>query len=160
MNSARIFRIKSLCFFINFSSYSISHEKSVKLKKVLKSKGYEVIEKIEGEYELVLLLNVLDRCEAPITILEQIKKVKKKYLLVSIVLPFKGFYTSGTKQMPQEENFMDYFKNWEESVNILNKKFENLGFEVLTISRLPYLSEGNFNKYMYFLDTVVFLLKN
>lgn len=135
-------------------------ETAVKLQGVLKKKGFTIKYEIEGEYELVCLLNVLDRCENPETIMKQIHNVKKKLVLISIVLPFSGFYQEGTKKLPQKEKFCSYYKSFEESVNVINKKFGDLGFETLKISRLPYLSEGNMNKEMFFLDTAIFLLRN
>lgn len=134
-------------------------ETSEKLKLTLKNKGFKVIDSIDGQFDLVVLLNVLDRCEKPISLLESIKKLKFKYFLTSIVLPFSGFYTENTKKYPQKEYFIDKYKNWEESVNIIHKKMESLGFEVIKLSRLPYLSEGNHNKSLFFLDTVILVMK-
>jgi hypothetical protein len=133
-------------------------ESSHKLINVLLKNGYKIQNEIEGEFELVSCLNVLDRCDRPLGILEKILKVKKKYVLISIVLPYRGFYHDGNNKRPQLETLIEYYKNWEENVNILCKIFTEMGFIVKKISRVPYLSEGNRNKEMYFLDTAVFIL--
>lgn len=135
-------------------------ETASKLIKALEKKGYKTKTDIEGEYELISLLNVLDRCEYPITIMKKIHQIKSKFIIVSIVLPFSGFYQEGTKKYPQKESFCEKYKNFEESVNVISVKFNELGFDVIRISRVPYLSEGNINREMFFLDTAVFILKN
>jgi len=135
-------------------------ETAANMIKVLKTKGYSIQDDISGEYELVTCLNVLDRCDKPITILKEILKVKKRFAMLSIVLPFKGFYNSGKKQCKQLEEVIGCFKEWEESVHRLSKLFIELGFKIEKISRIPYLSEGDFRQEMYYLDTVIFILSN
>jgi hypothetical protein len=134
-------------------------ESSKKMIKVLQKNGYKIQNEIEGNFELVACLNVLDRCDRPITMLENIKKINKKYAIISIVLPFRGFYYNGVKKSEQLEHLIDYYKHWEENVNILCKKFNELGFKIIKVSRLPYLSEGDNKKEMYSLDTAVFILE-
>jgi hypothetical protein len=133
-------------------------ESSQKMIKSLRSQGYKLQNEIEGEFELISCLNVLDRCDRPISIFKKILDIKKKKVIISIVLPFKGFYYNGNKQYPQEENLIGYYKNWEENVNILSKYLMELGFIIDKIARVPYLSEGNYYRQIYTLDTVVFVL--
>ena len=123
--------------------------------KVLKTKGYSIQDNISGEFELVTCLNVLDRCDKPITILKDIYNVKKRFAMFSIVLPFKGFYNNGKKQCKQLEEVIGCYKEWEESVHRLCKLFMDIGYTIEKISRVPYLSEGDFKKQMYYLDTVI-----
>ena len=133
-------------------------ETSVKMLNVLTSKGYAITDKIEGEYDIVCLLNVLDRCDSPVSILKAIHAVKKKYVIISIVLPYRGFYMDGLKKADQLETLIGTFKEWEESVHSLCKEFVEIGFKIEKISRLPYLSEGDQHKEMYKLNTAIFVL--
>ncbi len=135
-------------------------EYSQKMISVLAKSGYKIQQEIEGSFDLIACLNVLDRCDRPLTILKKIQNIKKNKVLISIVLPYRGFYynNSSKKQSPQLETLIDYYKNWEENVNILAKTFRELGFNVDKISRVPYLSEGTFRKRLYTLDTAVFVL--
>jgi len=133
-------------------------EASPNMINVLKNKGFDTQEDISGDYELIGLLNVLDRCDKPISILKSIQKIKKKFVIISIVLPFRGFYTEGLNKLPQIEKVIGSYKEWEESVHRLSRLFLDLGFNIEKISRLPYLSEGNFKSNMYSLDTAIFIL--
>jgi len=133
-------------------------ESCEKLIKVLNKNGYTTQNEIEGDFELISCLNVLDRCDRPISILKSIQRIKKKFVIISIVLPFRGFYYNGNKKCPQLESLIDYYKNWEENVNILCKTFVEMGFEIEKISRVPYLSEGDNKRQCSWLDTAVFIL--
>jgi hypothetical protein len=64
----------------------------------------------------------------------------------------------GTKQLSQLESVIDYDKSWEKNVNNLSVVFQEIGFNIEKISRVPYLSEGDMGKELYYLDTVIFLL--
>ncbi len=134
-------------------------EAAPKMIKVLKSQGFNTTTDISGKYDLVSCLNVLDRCDKPISILESMRAVDAKCYIIAIVLPYKGFYHDNTKKLPQLETLIDTYKNWEESVNVLVSGFKDLGFSVEKISRVPYLSEGNYYQKIYSLDTAVFILK-
>lgn len=48
---------------------------------------------------------------------------------------------------------------WEEQVKNLSDVFSNIGFEVETVTRLPYLCEGDMHQDYYVLDDAVFVLK-
>lgn len=51
-------------------------------------------------------------------------------------------------------------KTWEEQVNNLtNEVFRKVGFEVETLTRLPYLCEGDMARDYYLLDDAVFVLR-
>jgi hypothetical protein len=64
----------------------------------------------------------------------------------------------GTKQLSQLESVIYYDKSWEKNVNNLSVVFQEIGFNIEKISRVPYLSEGDMGKELYYLDTVIFLL--
>lgn len=49
---------------------------------------------------------------------------------------------------------------WEEQVkNLSDDVFSSIGFEVETVTRLPYLCEGDMHQDYYVLDDAVFVLK-
>ncbi len=114
-------------------------------------------------YDLISCLNVLDRCDAPLSMLKQIhsKLSPGGHLLLALVLPFQPFVESGVSQAaPSELLPISEDGNWEESVGELwDGTLKPLGFELVTVSRLPYLCEGDLNQDYYSLDDVILVLR-
>lgn len=90
--------------------------------------------------------------------LHEIFKMKKKFVILSIVLPFSGFYSEGVKKFPQKEELIKYNRSWEESVDKLCEVFTEIGFNIVSISRVPYLSEGNLRREYFKLNATIFVL--
>ncbi|TKC36516.1 hypothetical protein EI555_020407, partial [Monodon monoceros] len=82
------------------------------------------------QYDVITCLNLLERCDQPLTLLKDIRKI----------LEIKG-------------------QNWEEQVNSLPEVFGKAGFVIEAFTRLPYLCEGDMCNDYYVLDDVVFVLK-
>ncbi len=64
------------------------------------------------KYDAISCLNLLDRCDKPLTLLQTIKKslVKDGILIVALVLPFKPYVEYNKNNKPSEylfENFED-----------------------------------------------------
>ncbi len=59
------------------------------------------------KYDVISCLNLLDRCETPITLLKSIKDalVPNGLLVVALVLPFKSFYEYNRDNRPVEDLF-------------------------------------------------------
>lgn len=119
--------------------------------------------------DLIMLLNVLDRADKPVTLLKQLKKLLKPKtgrLLLAVVLPWCPFVEVGREQRrPSEKLSMkgglcNEGASFETSVSLLAKNvLIPLGFEVESWTKLPYLCEGDGSKDYYVLDDAVFVLK-
>jgi hypothetical protein len=113
-------------------------------------------------------LNVLDRADAPLTLLRQMRQLlaPEGRLLLAVVLPFCCFVESGTtKRSPREGLSMEggtcrEGASFEEAVAVfVSQVAEPCGFSVVSISRVPYLCSGDFRQAFYVLDDAVFVLK-
>ena len=119
--------------------------------------------------DLVMMLNVLDRADKPLTLLKQLKKLmtpRTGRLILAVVLPWCPFVEHGKEQrkpsekLPMKGGLCVEGASFEESVSIM---VENVlipaGFEIVSWTKLPYLCEGDGNKEFYVLDDAVFVLK-
>lgn len=98
------------------------------------------------EWRAISLLNVLDRCPEPRTMLESIYKMMipgHTQLLVALVLPFGPFVetpngrVAPTERLPIAPNCC-----WETAVaSLLANVLTPMGFEVERIARVPYLDQ-------------------
>jgi len=118
--------------------------------------------KFEG-FDCVALLNVLDRCDTPFTLLGQLRKLLKDdggQLLLAVVVPFRPFVEEGNAHRPPLERLgLDPNSAWESGVNaIYEKVLRPSGFRVDRLARVPYISEGDQNHGAYVLDDAVFML--
>eukprot|EP00062_Callorhinchus_milii_P008985 gi/632952299/ref/XP_007891775.1/ PREDICTED: methyltransferase-like protein 9 [Callorhinchus milii] len=143
-------------------------EVSPTMKWQLKKKQYSVLavdewQNVSFQYDLVSCLNLLDRCNQPLTLLRDIRRVlrpSKGRLILAVVLPFQPYVENGGKwDRPSE--FLDIKGlTWEEQVaSFSSDVFREAGFEVESFTRLPYLCEGDLYNDYYVLDDVVFVLK-
>jgi 2-polyprenyl-3-methyl-5-hydroxy-6-metoxy-1,4-benzoquinol methylase len=64
------------------------NEYSEKMKNVLSNKGFLIIEDIstkevrDMEFDIVACLNVLDRCDKPLSIMKNLFQLKKKFVIL------------------------------------------------------------------------------
>ncbi|KAI1294674.1 Protein-L-histidine N-pros-methyltransferase [Halotydeus destructor] len=139
------------------------------MKRILAKKGYKVLDIDKwtdepGNYDLISCLNLLDRCDKPLTIISQIKSKLKPggRILLALVLPFSQYVehsgTSGNNKPSEVINITG--STFEEqlvtlSANVLKPN----GLEVVRWTRLPYLCEGDLDLSFYWLHDVVMLLK-
>jgi SAM-dependent methyltransferase len=145
----------------------------------LKARGYHAMQTLSiapqelarrnagGFYDCVACLNVLDRCDRPITMLRQIHRILRPgsgKLLLSLVLPFDPFVEDGRLEKQREPSeqvqCVQCAQSFEESANLLAAHLlEPLGFTVLALARVPYLAEGDLDQSHYELDNCVFVLR-
>ena len=139
-------------------------EMSKPMRKILATKGFEVLEidnwAKKEEYGLISALNLFDRCDKPMTIVSDIYKSLKPggYFVVALVLPFRPYVESVPSHEPSEEMNISgkYFENQlESSVEM----FKNVGFELLSWSRIPYLCEGDLARPIYSLDDSLIIFR-
>lgn len=134
--------------------------------------------------DCVALLNVVDRCERPLSLLKDIRQALfnrmrhrrseddasgslPPVLVLAIVLPFCPFVESGTKQVAPTERLTGMEgggmcregASFEQSLDRFVKNvIEPLGFRLLAWTRLPYLSEGDSKTAYFRLDDAVMVL--
>jgi 2-polyprenyl-3-methyl-5-hydroxy-6-metoxy-1,4-benzoquinol methylase len=116
-------------------------------------------------FDVVSCLNVLDRCPTPKTLLRQIKDILRPetgLLLLAVVLPFCPFVENGPawSQADPDEILPIHASRWENAVQeLVDKVFSPLGFEVKSLSRVPYLCCGiTSNQPVLQLDDAIFVL--
>ena len=148
--------------FRDYFQHIYATETSTPMQKLLKIKNITVlpIEKwsSENEYDFVSCLNLLDRCDNPIDIIEEIKKSLKPngIVLVALVLPFKPFVEARNSREPKQKLGLTGSNLVEQAQSFVNLMTE-FGFKLKAWTRLPYLCEGDFIQSVYYLDDAVFL---
>ncbi|KER19882.1 hypothetical protein T265_11446 [Opisthorchis viverrini] len=127
------------------------------------SKVSEDPESGSGCYDVVSCLNVLDRCDAPITMLEQISRVLKPdtgRLVLGIVLPLKQYVEITGDKCPSEVLEVSDSHIWEVQLNsLVSRVLKPAKFEVLRWTRVPYLCEGDFTQSFYYLNEAILVLR-
>ncbi|KAL3048009.1 hypothetical protein OYC64_006733 [Pagothenia borchgrevinki] len=115
------------------------------------------------QYDVISCLNLLDRCEHPLHLLQDIRLSlvpSTGRLILAAVLPFQPYVEVGGKWQRPNEHIKVQGKTWEEQVtNLSSEVFRKAGFEVEAVTRLPYLCEGDMYNDYYVLDDAVFVLK-
>ena len=120
-------------------------------------------------YECILCFNVLDRCSHPRRLLQQLKgrlRSLHSRLFLATPLPLDPWFESGKRWVEPEERLAlggeegkcVCCMSWEESVERLSLLLLGMGFLVLSVSRLPYVSAGNTHKPFFVLDDALFVL--
>jgi SAM-dependent methyltransferase len=157
----------------------IATEFSSPMVKRLSSRGYYATSQVDAIFnssvigqhcmDLVILLNVLDRADKPLTLLKQMKKLmtpKDGRLILAVVLPWCPFVEVGKEQrkpsekLPMKGGLCVEGASFEESVSVFAERvLKPIGFEIVSWTKLPYLCEGDGDKEFYVLDDVVFVLK-
>lgn len=137
--------------------------------KSLRKRGYSVYEGdlaknpalVNEVYDVVSLLNVLDRCEMPATLLRvALSKLKQNgLLLIATPLPFHGHVSAtvygGDKQ---HETLFASTGTWEGDANtFFSAVLAPFGLSVERFTRLPYMSNGQHGPYV--LDDFVVVCK-
>ena len=118
-----------------------------------------------GKFDCVGMFNVLDRCDKPFTMLQEIRNLLKPetgLLVIAVVLPFRPFVEldDGRRRQPTEKlPIATPSSSWEAGVTDLFEVFEQSGFKVLKFARVPYICEGDHLAGAYILDDAVFVLK-
>ncbi|XP_051878483.1 methyltransferase-like protein 9 [Pristis pectinata] len=142
-------------------------EVSPTMKWQLRKKRYRLLEIDEWQttgfqYDVISCLNLLDRCDRPLTLLRDIRSAlepRKGRLLLAVVLPFQPYVENGGKWERPSEQLDVSGDTWEQQVTSFSRDvFARAGFAVESFSRLPYLCEGDLYNEHYVLDDAVFVL--
>ncbi len=144
-------------------------ETSSKMAAQLRKRGYRCLSgkeaeelSIEKRFDVVSLLNVIDRTAKPLSLLERARDLLNEggKLVVSAPLPLKphvhvGAYTVDPDELlPKGKNFGDQAEILSETV------FAGLGLETQSVSRAPYLCRGPAKRPVIWLDMAIFVLQN
>ncbi len=132
----------------------------------LSTYGYTVLDTDHWEnlkFDVITCLNVLDRCEKPLTLLKQIREhlnpEKNSRLVISLVLPFKPYVEYNTNHYPNESLQIEGHLPEEQINSLLLNVFQPLGFHLKKLTRLPYLCEGDIERSYYFLFDYLFVFE-
>ena len=116
-------------------------------------------------FDVVSALNLVDRVDSPTALLRDLRAAVNKttgVVILAIVVPFRPFVerADGTRGKPSEFVDAPSTGSWETGVESL---WANLikpsGFDLLKLSRVPYISEGDHKFGAYVLDDAVFVLR-
>ncbi|XP_034937903.1 methyltransferase-like protein 9 [Chelonus insularis] len=116
-----------------------------------------------GPFNVILCLNLLDRCDRPNTLLRLLKEslAPGGRLVVALVLPFSPYVEVGERGDHKPAEYLPVKgKGLEGQIaGLIDRVFSPLGLKCLAWSKLPYLCEGDLGQAYYFLDDVIFVLK-
>jgi hypothetical protein len=118
----------------------------------------------EDAFDAVALMNVLDRCDEPFTLLADLRKLVKPVtgrLVLAVVIPFRPFVERADGNAPPKERLpLPSQGAWEAGVNALYERvLVPSGFEAERLARVPYICEGDQRHGAYILDDAVFVLR-
>ena len=148
-----------------FFSNRFATEASWAMRRILGRDGFTLLEIDdwhEGRtFDFITCLNLLDRCDEPLSVLGQIRGALKEdtgLLLLAAVLPFKPYveFKAGHKPTQRIEA---KGKTFAEQAQSLARVIEGEGFQLVSWTKVPYMCEGDLVKSVYTLNDVVFLFK-
>ncbi len=111
----------------------------------------------DGPYDTVALLNVLDRCARPLTLLDAAvdSLTPPGTLVVSMPLPYDPCWYDGPAARGPLERLPVCGRTWEDGAVTLAETLERAGLTVQAITRAPYLSGGDRHHPLYILDAAI-----
>lgn len=116
----------------------------------------------DGPFDAIALLNVLDRCDRPLSLLGNLRSALRSdgRLIVALVLPYRPVVYDGGLAREPTERLPIFETTWEEATHqLVEHVLAPLGFEVESCSRVPYLSGGDAYRALYELDDVVLVCR-
>jgi 2-polyprenyl-3-methyl-5-hydroxy-6-metoxy-1,4-benzoquinol methylase len=131
----------------------------------LSNSGYTVLNTDQWgdlKFDVITCLNVLDRCEKPLTLLKQIREhlnPDNGRVLISLVLPFKPYFEYNNDHRPNESIHIKGHLSEEQINEFILEVFQPSGFRLKKLTRLPYLCEGDMDQSYYFLSDYIFVLE-
>lgn len=148
-----------------------TNETSAPMVERLRSQGYDCLHgdlvalpRLTERFDAVSLLNVLDRCDQPLTLLATAIAALKPggLLLVSLVLPYQPFVFDGPRKRPPAQRLplglpSEPFEK--QCADLVGAVLAPLGVEVAVLSRAPYLSGGDAHAPVYELDAALLVCR-
>jgi hypothetical protein len=134
--------------------------------------------KHEGTFELVSILNVIDRSRQPAGLLRAAHRLldpDRGWLLLATPLPYRPFYYEGARTyapVAEESLALPRARQWKPAEGdtadeewalgaerLVNRVLPSQGFQVVAFSRLPYISAGDADDDLAYLDDVMLLAR-
>ncbi|KAH8309191.1 hypothetical protein KR059_006778 [Drosophila kikkawai] len=141
-------------------------EASWTMRERLKKLNFNVINEIGAlqNVELILCLNVLDRCFDSFKLLEDIhvSLAPNGRAVVALVLPYMHYVETNTSHLPLRPLLESTGRqtSFEEEASRFMELLENCGFRVESWTKAPYLCEGDLHQSFYWLiDLIVVISK-
>lgn len=137
------------------------------MQKILARKQFKLLncsswhQQPDLKYDLIACLNLLDRCDQPITILQQMKSKLKPtgLILMALVLPFNQFVEESVNNRPSESIEITGLTFEEQLCSLDEKLFAPNGLKIVKWSKVPYLCEGDLDETFYRLTDSIIVLK-
>lgn len=114
------------------------------------------------KFDAVGLLNVLDRCDRPLSLLGTARSLVREggLFIVALVLPYDPFVYDGGRSRAPRERLPIHSKRFEAAASeFVQNALVPLGLEPLLLSRVPYLSGGDPEAPLYELDDVIVICR-
>ena len=115
----------------------------------------------EGAFELVALLNVIDRTARPISLLETLRSrlAPGARMILAVPFPLKPVAFAGPLTVDPEELLPIVDEGWEAQAVALDEMLlAPLGYRVDVLSRVPYLCRGTKRQPVIILDDAIFVV--
>eukprot|EP00051_Salpingoeca_urceolata_P025135 m.446241 g.446241 ORF g.446241 m.446241 type:complete len:315 (-) comp20309_c0_seq1:1522-2466(-) len=115
----------------------------------------------QDSYELIAIMNVLDRCDKPLTLLRDLINCLSPngFMVIAVVLPFRPFVEEGAKRKAPSEALPLCGESFQaQACSMITDVFGPLGLVLHAWSRVPYLCEGDLIRPVYSLDDALFVL--
>lgn len=144
-------------------------ETSKAMARRLKRRGYEVIcgdiatMQLSEPFDAISLLNVLDRCDRPLSLLGTARTLLREggLLIIALVLPYRPFVYEGGQSRAPNERLPIRSSSFEEAAGeLIELALLSLGLAVVAISRCPYLSGGDAESPLYELDDLIVVCRS
>lgn len=113
-------------------------------------------------FDLITCLNVLDRTGRPRRLLQRLRELLAVdgRLVLALVLPYEPFFYDGPSTIDPLERLACSEPEWEAAASsLVERELEPLGFELVSVSRAPYLSFGDTERGHYLLDDAILVLR-
>jgi SAM-dependent methyltransferase len=148
-----------------FFEKTTATETSGPMMRRLRKRGFHVVEgdlatqpPLGGTFDVVTLLNVLDRCESPLTLLSAARALVGPggLLVIALVLPYEPVVLKNGASMSPRQRLPIVSTTFEGGASeLITLALEPLGLRVELVSRVPYLSGGDAGSPLYELDDLI-----
>ncbi len=121
--------------------------------------AHDLLERpIEGPFDAVALLNVIDRTSRPLSLLRRARELlaTNGAVIVATPLPIRAHVHVGPDTVDPEEP-IDADGAWEAAAVAVAGTFERCGLRVESLSRAPYLSRGSARRPVWVLDDAIYV---
>nr|XP_018898731.1 PREDICTED: methyltransferase-like protein 9 [Bemisia tabaci] len=137
-------------------------EISPPMRWALAKKQFRVLELTDWaghKFDVVTCLNVLDRCDSPLSLLEQMKRALNPggVLIIALVLPYIPYVETNKSLAPSERLPLEG-DTAEEQINGFAAFLSSLDLKIWRWTKMPYISEGDIEQAYYWLDDYIFLI--